>query len=1180
MEGKGMEKNMERIKKTMDGNSAAAYVAYAFTEVAAVYPITPSTTMAELVEEWSSSDVRNMFGDRVEVVEMQSEAGAAAAIHGALLTGSLSSTYTASQGLLLMIPNLYKMAGEHLPGVIHVAARSIATHALSIFGDHSDIYACRQTGAAMLCESSVQEIMDLAPVAHLAALEGRIPFLNFFDGFRTSHEIQKIECWDYGELKGMLDCGALELFRQNALNSNHPAEMGSAQNPDVFFQMREASNEDYDRLPDIVEKYMAMVNEKLGTDYRLYTYYGDENATKVIVAMGSVCGTVKETIDLLGEKGEKVGVINVHLYRPFAKEKFVAMIPESAECLIVLNRTKEPGAAGEPLYLDVLAALKKTGREKLRIFSGRYGLGSKEVTPGMIMAVYHNEEKEIFTVGITDDVTNLSLSAEEEPEQEKQGEMSCKFWGLGHDGTVGANKNTIKIIGDHTEMQVQAYFDYDSKKSGGITVSHLRFGEKPIRAAYEIRKADFVACHLAPYLEKYEIVEDLKRRGTFLLNCAWNQTEMEQNLPAKVKRYLAEHEIQFYAIDAYGIAKQIGLGSKVNMILQSAFFCLAKLLPEDEVIAYMKEAAEKTYRKKGELVVEMNQKAIDAGRTCYWKVEIPEAWKQVREEEKSNEPLGRETEVRRACGEVESEVTGRQREREQFARAIQFPTNALRGDMLPVSAFLEYRDGRVPVGTAAFEKRGVATEVPVWDYEKCIQCNQCSYVCPHAVIRPVVLAEEEVGSCPEGMHLRTMTGMDGYKYAITISSYDCTGCESCVNVCPAPGKALHMEPFERLKKQQRFFDYAVTVPQKEEVLQKFKRETVKGSQFVRPLLEFSGACGGCGETPYAKLVTQLFGEVLFVANATGCSSIWANSFPSTAYTCNREGRGPAWANSLFEDAAEFGYGMALTHRAARGRLKNRLAALVQKNVSGEEEERMRLLEVYQDWIDTFSDSRANQKTTRKLVEALQAMEDDEAGEILKERDYLSKKSQWIFGGDGWAYDIGYGGLDHILASGEDINVLIFDTEIYSNTGGQASKSTAQGALARLATGGKRTKKKDLSAMAMTYGDVYVAKVAMGADYNQCIKAFVEAERYPGPSVIIAYAPCISHGIRKGMGQVQMEERLAVESGYWDLFRYHPAGGKDGEPQFTEDVKKVTEPLEDFFAGENRFALLAADKKQR
>ncbi|MGN0351466.1 MAG: pyruvate:ferredoxin (flavodoxin) oxidoreductase [Roseburia sp.] len=1158
---------MERFKKTMDGNSAAAYVAYAFTEVAAIYPITPSTTIAELVEEWSASGIKNIFDEKVEVVEMQSEAGASAAIHGALITGALASTYTASQGLLLMIPNLYKMAGEHLPGVIYVSARSIATHALSIFGDHSDIYACRQTGVAMLCEASVQEIMDLAPVAHLAALEGRIPFINFFDGFRTSHEIQKIECWDYQELKEMINQEALDGFRQNALNSEHPSEMGSAQNPDVFFQVREASNPDYERLTQIVEHYMEIINQKLGTNYHLFDYYGGKDAKTIIVAMGSVCETIEETIDYLNKKEEKVGLVKVRLYRPFSREAFLKALPDSVERIIVLNRTKEPGALGEPLYLDVLAAVKGSCYEKAELFSGRYGLGSKEITPGMISSIFHNQKKEHFTIGIKDDVTELSLPIGEEPEFGEEEEKSCKFWGLGHDGTVGANKNTIKIIGDHTDMQVQAYFDYDSKKSGGITISHLRFGKEPIRSAYGIRKADFVACHLAPYLEKYEIVEDIKRGGIFLLNCAWNQAEIEKNLPAKVKRYLAEHEIEFYAIDAYGIAKQIGLGSKVNTILQSAFFSLTKLLPEEEVMEYMKEAAVKTYQKKGDLVVQMNLKAIEAGRSSYWKVEIPEEWKQIREEEK----MEGEDVYRITCGIMESKERKWEEEREKFVTRIQIPSNSLKGNELPVSAFLEYRDGKTPSGTAAYEKRGVATEVPVWDYEKCIQCNQCSYVCPHAVIRPVVLAEGEVEQAPEGMRLKAMNGMEGYKYAITISTYDCTGCESCYHVCPAPGKALHMEPFEKQKKQQKYFDYAVRVPEKAEVLEKFKRETVKGSQFVQPLFEFSGACGGCGETPYAKLVTQLFGECLYIANATGCSSIWANSFPSTPYTCNGDGKGPAWANSLFEDAAEFGLGMLLTQRVARERLKHKLEILLKEMQAGKESN---IFMAYQNWLETFFDSKANQTATKELVTCLEKEESAIAKDILKEKNYLAKKSQWIFGGDGWAYDIGYGGLDHILASGEDINVLVFDTEIYSNTGGQASKATHQGALARLATNGKKTKKKNLAGMAMTYENVYVAQVAMGADYQQCIKAFAEAEQYPGPSLIIAYAPCISHGIRKGMGEVQLEERLAVESGYWKIFRYHPTGGKEGKPVMIQDGKEPTQSrenlLEEFLRGENRF----------
>lgn len=1142
----------------MDGNSAAAYVAYAFTEVAAVYPITPSTTMAELVEEWSAAGVKNLFDEKVEVVEMQSEAGAAAAIHGALITGALASTYTASQGLLLMIPNLYKMVGEHLPAVIYVSARSIATHALSIFGDHSDIYACRQTGVAMLCEASVQEVMDLSPVAHLAALEGGIPFLNFFDGFRTSHEIQKIECWDYRDLKEMMQKEALENFRYRALNSNHPSEMGSAQNPDVFFQIREASNLDYERLSQIVQKYMDVVNQALGTQYRLFEYLGAKDATVVLIAMGSVCETIQETLDFLQKKGEKVGLVKVRLYRPFCQKAFLDALPEKVERLVVLNRTKEAGAMGEPLYLDVLAAIKGTKFEAVDVFSGRYGIGSKEVTPEMILSIFENKEKTEFTVGIDDDVTGLSLPIKEEPERLKSDEKSCKFWGLGHDGTVGANKNTIKIIGDHTKLQVQAYFDYDSKKSGGITVSHLRFGKNPIHAAYGITRADFVACHLAPYLEKYEIVEEIKHGGIFLLNCAWKQEEMDKNLPEKVKKYLAENEIEFYAIDAYGEAKKLGLGSKVNIILQSAFFSLTKLLPEEEVMTYMNEAVVKTYQKKGKAVVEKNQKAIEAGKNAYWRVEIPEKWKQCSAQRKVKMEIGENTKEER---------------KKYFVEKIQKATNSLKGNELPVSVFLEYRNGKIPSGTSAFEKRGVATDVPVWDFEKCIQCNQCSYVCPHSVIRPFVFTEKEVEAAPKDMKFRNMNVMEGYQYAIVISAYDCTGCESCYHVCPAPGKALHMDSFEQTKEQQKFFDYAVSLPVKKEILEKFQRNTVKGSQFVTPLLEFSGACGGCGETPYAKLVTQLFGEYLMIANATGCSSIWGNSFPSTPYTYNSEGKGPAWANSLFEDAAEFGFGMYLTQKMSREKLKHRLEKymrekeLEEKQTGKEDKEAKKLC---QKWLETYAKGRDNQNATKELIQYLEKDGSSIAQEILKEKDFLAKKSQWIFGGDGWAYDIGYGGLDHVLASGEDINLLVFDTEIYSNTGGQASKSTPKGAVARLATAGKKSRKKNLAQMAITYGNVYVAQISMGADYQQCIKAFVEAEAYEGPSLIIAYAPCISHGIRKGMGQVQFEEKLAVLSGYWKLFRYHPNGNGEGEPIFYQDSKEATVPLEEFLSGENRF----------
>lgn len=1151
---------MERIKKTMDGNHAAAYVAYAYSEVAAVYPITPSTVMAEVVEEWAAAGEENAIGSVPTVVEMQSEAGAAATMHGALITGALATTFTASQGLLLMIPNLYKMAGEHLPGVFHVAARTIATHALSIFGDHSDIYACRQTGAAMLCENSVQEVMDLAPVAHLCALEGRIPFLNFFDGFRTSHEIQKISCWSQKDLKELFLEKEWENFRKDALNPNRPYEMGSAQNPDIYFQVREASNRDYEMLPGIVKNGMDRINQKLGTRYQLFEYVGLDDATTIIVAMGSVCETIEETILMLQEKGEKVGCIKVRLYRPFSIENFLAVIPKTVKQIQVLDRTKEPGAVGEPLYEDVVAALRDSAFLDVKVFSGRYGLSSKETTPEQIAAVFHNKTKKRFTIGIKDDVTGLSLEEEILEQTSVKGQRNCKFWGIGSDGTVGANKNTIKIIGDYTDLHVQAYFEYDSKKSGGITISHLRFGKEEIKSEYGVKHAQFVACHCASYLGRYDIVQDLEEGGIFLLNCPWKKEELEEKLPKDVKQYLAEKNIRFFTIDAAKIAKELGLMHRTNIILQAAFFSLTNILPREKAITAMKQAVEKSYSKKGEDVVRKNLAAIESGFDAVREVEIPKEWENARDtlpESEKDTTCQKEKEKVAQTPYNEEKSEKLKQDIILYDEKIQSQIKKRRGDELPVSVFLPYRNGRTPSGTAALEKRGVALEVPVWEVERCIQCNQCSYVCPHAVIRPVVMEEEEVIDAPDGMPSKQMNGFPRYHYAITISTLDCTGCANCVEVCPAPGKALFLKDAENAMEQQAFFEYGRNVSRKEEVFSKFRRETVKGSQFEQPLLEFSGACGGCGETPYAKLVTQLFGSRLLIANATGCSSIWGNSSPSTPYTFNWKGRGPAWANSLFEDAAEFGYGMLLAQEQVRGQLRGQLQRLWEQTKADE----------IWNWLETYSNGKENEKATETLLAWLEATNCGEA--ILKQKDFLSKKSQWIFGGDGWAYDIGFGGLDHVLASGKDVNVLVFDTEIYSNTGGQASKATPKGALARLASLGKKQHKKKLARMMMTYENVYVAQVCMGANQNQCIKAFLEAEQYQGPSLVIAYAPCISHGIKKGMRFVQEEEKKTVCSGYWDIFRYQPAVGET-EAVFYDDGKKKTERLEDFFHGENRF----------
>ena len=1149
---------MARKMKTMDGNNAAAHVAYAFTEVAAIYPITPSSVMAEVTDVWSAQGRKNIFGQEVKVVEMQSEAGAAGTVHGSLAAGALTTTFTASQGLLLMIPNLYKIAGELLPGVFHVSARAVASHALSIFGDHSDVYACRQTGVAMLCSSNPQEVMDLGAVAHLSAIKGRVPFLHFFDGFRTSHEIQKIEVWDYDDLKEMVDMDAVDAFRRRALNPERPVLRGSAQNPDVFFQAREASNTYYAAIPGIVEEYMNKVNAKIGTNYKLFNYYGAEDAEHVIIAMGSVTDTIEETIDYLNAQGQKVGLIKVRLYRPFCAERLIEAIPATVKQISVLDRTKEPGSVGEPLYLDVVTALRGTKFENVPIFHGRYGLGSKDTTPAQIIAVYNNKEKKAFTIGIKDDVTNLSLDYENIHYTTPQGTISCKFWGLGSDGTVGANKNTIKIIGDHTDMYAQGYFEYDSKKSGGVTISHLRFGKKPIRSTYLVSKADFVACHNPSYVRKYNMVQELKDGGTFLLNCGWNMEELEKHLPGQVKRYLAEHNIKFYTIDGISIGKEIGLGGRINTILQAAFFKLANIIPIEDAVKYMKDAATATYGKKGEAVVAMNHAAIDRGIADVKEVKVPESWKYAQDEE------------------LHTKVTEGRKEVVDFVNEILTPVNAQRGNELPVSTFVDRADGTLPQGTSAYEKRGIAVDVPTWIPENCIQCNFCSFVCPHAVIRPVAMTKDEAAKAPEGMKKTAMTGMPDLEFAVTVSVLDCTGCGSCANVCPGKKgqKALVMKPLEENLYEQKGFDYGFSLSEKPEVAEKFKENTVKGSQFKQPLLEFSGACAGCGETPYAKLATQLFGDRMFIANATGCSSIWGGSMPSTPYTVNKNGRGPAWANSLFEDNAEYGYGMMLAQKTIRNRLKAKIEELAANTDNAE------LKAAAERYLATYNNGKENSQATSALIRVMEACGCDACKEILKDKEYLSKKSHWIFGGDGWAYDIGFGGLDHVLASGEDVNILVFDTEVYSNTGGQSSKSTPTGAIAQFAAAGKEVKKKDLAQIAMSYGYVYVAQVAMGADFNQTLKAFIEAESYNGPSLIIAYAPCINHGIKGGMGLSQTEEKNAVLSGYWYNFRYDPRLAAEGKNPFMLDSKAPTQSYKDFLKNEVRYSALMRQNPER
>jgi pyruvate-ferredoxin/flavodoxin oxidoreductase len=1151
---------MARKMKTMDGNTAAAHVSYAFTDVAAIYPITPSSPMADYTDQWATQGRKNIFGHEVVMSEMQSEAGAAGAVHGSLQAGALTTTYTASQGLLLMIPNMYKMAGELLPSVIHVTARALATHALNIFGDHSDVYACLQTGYAMLCSSSVQEVMDLGAVAHLTAIKGRVPFLHFFDGFRTSHEIQKIEIWDYEDLKEMCDMDAVAEFRKRALNPEHPVQRGTAQNPDIFFQTTEACNKYYDAVPALTQEYMDKVNAKIGTNYKLFNYYGAPDAEKVIIAMGSVCETIEETIDYLTAKGEKVGLIKVRLFRPFSSKHLVEALPKSVKQIYVLDRAKSKGDVAEPLCLDVMASIKDTEFKDVPVFGGRYGLGSKDVVPADIIACYHNEDKKDFTLSIKDDVTNLSLDRGENPVTAPESITSCKFWGLGADGTVGANKNSIKIIGDHTDKYAQAYFDYDSKKSGGVTISHLRFGDDPIKSTYLINKADFVACHMPAYIRKYNMVQDLKDGGSFLLNCSWTPEELEKHLPGQVKKYMYDHKINFYTIDGFKLGKEIGLGGRINTILQSAFFSISKIIPEEDAIKYMKDAATASYSKKGDDVVKMNHDAIDAGAKSYVKIEIPESWANAETEN------------------LEVTVSGDRKATVDYVNSVQNSINSQTGNSLPTSVLFEYADGTLPMGSAAFEKRGVAVDVPEWNPDTCIQCNLCSFVCPHACIRPVAMDEAQAAGAPAGAKVTDMKMVDNKKFAIAVSVLDCTGCGSCANICPGfkGEKALTMKGLETQLEAQKMFDYGVTLETPADVLAKFAETTPKGSQFKQPLLEFSGACGGCGETPYAKLITQLFGDRMYIANATGCSSIWGGSSPASPYTVNKEGKGPAWANSLFEDNAEYGFGMSLGQNALRDRVISAAEALLAK---ADKDDVKKALE---DYLATKNNSGANAAATKKLISVLEGCGCDceEKAYILANKDFAAKKSQWVFGGDGWAYDIGYGGVDHVLASGKDVNIMVFDTEVYSNTGGQSSKATPTGAIAQFAAAGKEIKKKDLAAIAMSYGYIYVAQIAQGADYAQCVKAIAEAEAYNGPSLIIAYAPCINHGIKGGMKNAQSEEKKAVQSGYWHLFRYNPDLAAEGKNPFILDSKEPTADYQEFIKSEVRYNRLSRTNPER
>ena len=1149
---------MARKLVTMDGNNAAAHVSYAFTEVAAIYPITPSSPMADLVDQWAAAGRKNIFGTKVRVQEMQAESGAAGAVHGSLNAGALTTTYTASQGLLLMIPNMYKMAGELLPAVFHVTARALASHTLSIFGDQSDVMACRQTGFAMLAEGNVQEVMDLSPVAHLAAIKGRVPFLNFFDGFRTSHEIQKIAVWDYDDLAEMVDMDAVNAFRQRGLNPQHPQMRGSHENGDIFFQNREASNKYYDAVPDLVEEYMGKINAKIGTNYQLFNYYGAPDADRVIISMGSICDVAEEVIDYLNAHGEKVGLVKVRLYRPFRADKLIAAIPATCKKIAVLDRTKEPGAQGEPLYLDVVTALANAGRNDIVVTGGRYGLGSKDTPPSSVFAVYEELKRDTpkrqFTIGIVDDVTNLSLPETDAPDTSPEGTIACKFWGLGGDGTVGANKNSIKIIGDHTDKYVQAYFQYDSKKTGGVTISHLRFGDHEIKSPYYINKADFVACHNPSYITKgFKMVQDVKPGGVFMINCEWTPEELSHHLDASAKRYIAKNNIQLYTINAIDLAIKIGMGKRNNTILQSAFFSLAKIMPEEDAIRYMKEKAKASYMKKGEDVVEMNYKAIDLGATAYVKIDVPADWANAVDEAPAKELTGRPATVK-------------------MVRDILTPVDKMDGDSLPVSAFVDHADGTFELGASAYEKRGVAVSVPEWDSTKCIQCNQCAYVCPHATIRPFALTANELAAAPaqtKAVDFKVGAGKGVYKFSMVISPLDCMGCGVCTHVCPVG--ALTMQPLESQEDQQPVFDYMVAKVAEKKELQDF---TVKGSQFRQPMLEFSGSCAGCAETSYARLITQLFGDHMMISNATGCSSIWGGPAATSPYTVNKEGKGPAWANSLFEDNAEHGLGMYLGQKKIRDDLAEDIRYIAE---NGKDPAKVAAAKKY---LETYNDGEANQTATAEflaVMEAKPACDCERYQRIMANKDFLNKKSCWIFGGDGWAYDIGFGGLDHVLAQDEDVNVFVFNTEVYSNTGGQASKASNIGQGAQFAAAGKELKSKSLAEIAMSYGYIYVAQVAMGANPAQTIKAIKEAEAYPGPSLIIGYAPCEMHSIKKGgMTNCQGEMKRAVDCGYWNLFRYDPSA----EKPFALDSKEPAGGYRDFLMNEARYARLTNEFPER
>ena len=1152
-----MNIDMQRHFKTMDGNNAAAHVSYAFTEVAAIYPITPSSPMADYVDQWSAAGRKNVFGSTVKVQEMQAESGAAGAVHGSLNAGALTTTYTASQGLLLMIPNMYKIAGELLPAVFHVSARTVASHTLNIFGDHSDVMACRQTGFAMLAESNVQEVMDLSPVAHLAAIKGRVPFVNFFDGFRTSHELQKIQVWDYDDLKDMVDMDAVAAFRARALSSEHPTMRGSHENGDIFFQNREASNKYYEAVPGIVEEYMGKVNAKLGTDYQLFNYYGAPDADRVIIAMGSICDVAEEVIDYLTAQGEKVGLIKVRLFRPFCPDKLLAAIPATAKKIAVLDRTKEPGAQGEPLYLDVVTALANAGRTDISVIGGRYGLGSKDTPPASVFAVYNElkkaDAKRQFTLGIVDDVTGMSLKEVPAPNTAAAGTIECKFWGLGGDGTVGANKNSIKIIGDNTDKFVQAYFQYDSKKTGGVTISHLRFGDKPIKSPYYINQADFVACHVPSYITKgFPIVRDVRPGGVFLVNSQWDFAELEGHLDAASKRYIAKNNIRLYMINAIDLAKKLGMGKRTNTILQSAFFSLAKVMPEAEAIQHMKDAALHSYLKKGQDVVDMNYAAIDAGATAYTKVDVPASWADASDDGKAVEETGRPKTVK-------------------MVRSILDPIDRMDGDSLPVSTFVDHADGTFELGASAYEKRGIAVSVPKWDAEKCIQCNRCAFVCPHATIRPFALTEAEAAAAPANakiVPIKVGKGKDVYKFAMAVSPMDCMGCGVCIGQCGV--HAIEMAPLESQEDQQQVFDYMVAnVSEKPEM---FVPTDVKFSQFAQPYLEFSGSCAGCAETSYARLVTQLFGDHMIISNATGCSSIWGGPAATSPYTVNKAGKGPAWANSLFEDNAEHGLGIYLGQKKIRDDMKASVEYVAAN--AGKEE----IKKAAQDYLDTYADTNANQEPSKRLIALLEANGPccDASAEILRKKDYLNKKSVWIFGGDGWAFDIGYGGVDHVLASGEDVNIFVFNTEVYSNTGGQASKASNIGQVAQFASAGKEIKSKSLAEMAMTYGYVYVAQVAMGANNVQTLKAIAEAEAHKGPSLIIGYSPCEMHSIKGGMENCQKEMEKAVKCGYWNLFRFNP----DAETPFTLDSKAPAGGYQEFLMNEARYSRLTREFPDR